>query len=251
MKYTLLEMVQRILSAMQSDEVNSISDTVESLDVANIIKENYNDIIGDRTELPENKGLFQLDAFTDITKPLLATVPSNVIQVDWLKYNSETSTDPKFYDLKYMPFKDFYSMLMMIDLEDDNTQVMSLSLPSGVTTVKFRNNQTPNYYTSYNDNLIMFDSLDTSKDDTIVSAKTLAYGIITPEFLLSDTFVPDLEPQQFQLLLQRSKSQAFLEEKQISNPDAERKAKRNAVNLQKRKAVDQRGGQQTYRRYGR
>jgi len=33
MKYTLLKMVQLILSAMDSDEVNGISDTVESLQV--------------------------------------------------------------------------------------------------------------------------------------------------------------------------------------------------------------------------
>lgn len=39
MKYTLLELTQRILESMNSDEVNSIGDTEESMTVANIIKE--------------------------------------------------------------------------------------------------------------------------------------------------------------------------------------------------------------------
>jgi hypothetical protein len=37
-KMTLLEMTQNILSAMNSDEVNSITDTVESLQVAEEIQ---------------------------------------------------------------------------------------------------------------------------------------------------------------------------------------------------------------------
>ena len=53
MKYTLLEMTQDILSNMSSDEVNSISDTPESLQVATIIKQKYYDIVS-RGDLPEH-----------------------------------------------------------------------------------------------------------------------------------------------------------------------------------------------------
>lgn len=41
MRKTLLEMVQDILSEMDSDEVNSINDTVEAEQVATIIKNCY------------------------------------------------------------------------------------------------------------------------------------------------------------------------------------------------------------------
>ncbi len=41
MKYTLLEIVQEILSDMDSDEVNSIDDTTESEQVATIVKSTY------------------------------------------------------------------------------------------------------------------------------------------------------------------------------------------------------------------
>ena len=42
---TLLEIVQDILSDMDSDEVNSINDSVESLQVAQIVKTAYYNIV--------------------------------------------------------------------------------------------------------------------------------------------------------------------------------------------------------------
>jgi hypothetical protein len=54
-KMTLLEMVQNIASALETDEVSSISDTVESLEIAEEIKttfyEQFNNIL-----VPEFRG---------------------------------------------------------------------------------------------------------------------------------------------------------------------------------------------------
>ena len=47
-KMTLLEMTQDILSDMDSDEVNSIATTSESLQIAQIIKTAYYNIIDGR-----------------------------------------------------------------------------------------------------------------------------------------------------------------------------------------------------------
>ena len=44
-KLTLLDMTQDILSDIDSDEVNSISDTPDSLQVAGIIKSSFYDMI--------------------------------------------------------------------------------------------------------------------------------------------------------------------------------------------------------------
>lgn len=80
MKYTLIELVQRILESMDSDEVSDISQTPESLAVANIVKECYFNIISG-LDLPESKGIFQLDASTDSAKPAIMTLPSNGLDV--------------------------------------------------------------------------------------------------------------------------------------------------------------------------
>ena len=63
----LIEYVQDILSSMDSDEVNSISDTVESMQVATILKNCYEELVAN-IELPEEYTLFHLDSSSDVSK---------------------------------------------------------------------------------------------------------------------------------------------------------------------------------------
>ena len=49
-------------------------------------------------------------------------------------------------------------------------------------------------------------------------------------------YVPDLDARQFQLLLQASKAQAFYELKQVENPKAEKKERKNTILAQRTKA---------------
>jgi hypothetical protein len=92
MKYTLLQMTQDILSSMSSDEVNSISDTPEALQVATIIKHKYFDIIN-RVELPDHQQLFQLQPSIDPVSPVLMTVPAGIADIKWVKYFDSNSLD--------------------------------------------------------------------------------------------------------------------------------------------------------------
>lgn len=91
-KFTLLQMTQLILNSMSSDEVNSISDTTESLQVANIIQAKYYDMVN-RGDLPDDKQLFQLVASGDSTKPTLMTVPAGTSKIKWLKYFNVNPAD--------------------------------------------------------------------------------------------------------------------------------------------------------------
>ena len=61
MRNTLLEMVQSILSDMDSENVNSISDSVEAQQVASVIEDTFFNIIAAR-EIPEHKQLLMLSA---------------------------------------------------------------------------------------------------------------------------------------------------------------------------------------------
>ena len=82
---TLLNMVQNILSAMSSDEVNSIGDTVESMQVAQIIQNKYYDIMA-RGDLTLDLQLFQLNPSDNSSFPVLMQLPAGVSRIDWLKY---------------------------------------------------------------------------------------------------------------------------------------------------------------------
>lgn len=82
---TLLEIVQDIASSLSSDSVNSISDTPESLQIANIVKRTYYDLTA-RAELPEHYQLFQLNASGSTLQPTVMTCPSGLTRIDWVKY---------------------------------------------------------------------------------------------------------------------------------------------------------------------
>lgn len=92
MKYTLLDMTQSILSSMSSDEVNSIGDTTESMQVAEIIRQKYFDIIN-RVPLPEHEQPVQLDASLSADSPVLMFVPDGVAGLTWLKYYNSNILD--------------------------------------------------------------------------------------------------------------------------------------------------------------
>src|SRR5690349_4041219 len=70
-KYTVLQLTQSILSSMNSEEVNSINDTPEALQVANCIKTAYEDIVG-----PANLiGDFDTFQVSNATGEVLMTIP--------------------------------------------------------------------------------------------------------------------------------------------------------------------------------
>lgn len=85
MKYNVLQMTQSILSAMGSDEVNSISDTTESLQVAEIIRQTYFNMMS-KYNLPENNQLIQLTGSGEVGQPVLMFVPGGISRISWVKY---------------------------------------------------------------------------------------------------------------------------------------------------------------------
>lgn len=119
-------------------------------------------------------------------------------------------------------------------------------------TFKFKNDSHPTWYTTPNDQIVIFDSYDAVEDSTLQADKTLCFGMIVPTFTMSDTFVPDLDPRQFQLLLQAAKAQSFSELKQVENSKAEKKERRNKIIVQKQiDAFDSRPALQRLPMYGR
>lgn len=92
MKRTLLDLTQSILSSLSSDEVNSLSDSTEALQVAEIIKSTYFNIIS-RTTLPSHQQLIQLQPSLDANSPVLMYVPEGIAKIEWIKYFNSNVAD--------------------------------------------------------------------------------------------------------------------------------------------------------------
>lgn len=232
MQYTLLDLTQSILSSIDSDEVNSINDTTESQQVVKIIKTVYDDIVS-RGNLTASKTLFTLNASADVTKPVLMTKPFSIRDIEWLKYNKIEAgdTDPNWTEMIYLSPEDFLNYTEKYNPSESDVDTMVYSMNGFDFTLNFKNNVGPRYYTSFNDNDIIFDSYDSAVDGTLQSVKTRGYGTKNLTFLEIDGFVPDLPQDQFSLLLNEAKSLAWVELKQTPNIKAETTARRNWTHL--------------------
>lgn len=239
MKLTLLDMVQDILSSLDSDEVNSISDTVEAMQVARIIRDCYNEIVS-RLDPNEFINFFELLASGDTSKPTLMYLPATVDRLDFIRYNKATndSPSPNLVNLQSLSVPDFLDRIYRFDTSDTNVGAYTISIGTDSIDILYQNDKLPQYYTIFDDRTVVFDTFDISLENTLTKNRSMGYGIIMPTFSFVDTYVPDLDSNLFSLLMQESKAQAFVEIKQTENAKAERKARRQTVHAQKSKKVD-------------
>lgn len=239
MRYSLLETVQLILSAMDSDEVNSISDTTESMQVANMSRSVFYDMCVD-LNLPCYETLLQLEASGDPAKPVLMTVPTTLVRsIKWVKYDNVDSvlneTNSNYCDVTLMDFDDFLERQR--GLRNGTSDVGQMSVVTGGEAFNFMymTNQFPLYYTTIKDNTFIFDAYRSDLDTTLQKSKTMCMGMVYQIFLLEDSFVPNLEPDQFSYFINKLKVRAFNELKQVENKEAAIETRRQKIVQQKRK----------------
>lgn len=233
MKYNLLELTQSVLASIGGDEVNSITDTAESLQVVEILRTVY-DSIASRSNLPTHKTLFNLDASGNASKPVLMTKPDTITDVEWIRYNiiKDGETDPTWADMKYMTLDNFMCMVQSLKPSETNVESFSHTVNGFTFTFNYRNDIGPTYYTTFDDNTIIFDAYDAVVDTTLQSIKTLCYGSVSNIFTSSDTWTPNLQAEQFTVLLNEAKAMAWAELKQSSNSKAEQYARRGWTHIQ-------------------
>lgn len=185
---TLLKMTQNILSEMEEDEVNSINDSVIALQVAGTIESTYFNIIDSKDSWPWLKELFALTSVADVNKPTHMQIPSNIVDVEFVKYNVRTTTDTKdkFTNIQY---KDPQAFLKILEVRDSSAATVQVVTEFGGTKLNIRNDKAPQYWTSFDDNYIVFDSFDSDVDSVLQTSKTQCRGTRYPTFTLSDSFV--------------------------------------------------------------
>lgn len=224
---TLLDIVQEIVSDLDSDNVNSISDTDEAYQVARIVQNTYYDLVANR-RIPELEELTKLESLADSTRPTYLKLPTNVSSLKRIDYNiSDDSNDYSYRNLCYKEPEAFLDWITIKSAEDTNTIVMPDI--NGNTTLMIRNNKMPTSYTSFDDLHIVCDSYDSSVDSVLQTSKTRALVKIIPTFNLTDTFTPDLDSTHFRFLINEAKSTAMAILHKSVNPKIEQQARRQRV----------------------
>lgn len=204
MSTTVLDIVQLILSDIDSDEVNSIGDTIEASQIANLV-EQYFYIIVDEFDLQAVKKLFQLEGLGDVSRPTVMRIPEGVHSIEWIRYNIRRSSDTA----------DNWAIVHQLDPADfiehtlkQREQSVASVVGSGVS-VYIGTDAPPQYWTTFDGNELVFDSYDTGVDSTVQSSKTNCYGQGRPTLVKDDSTPIPLPPRQIILLQNEARKAAF------------------------------------------
>lgn len=228
MKMTLLEMVQNILSATDSDEVNDINDTVESAQVAEIIRETFYEQFNG-IMLPSSTSLLKVDGISTPASPNYMKFNSDVDNIKWIKYKDHRNQD-RFQEVIFQTPEEFLDIVLQHSSSTNN--VVLTTDPVSSVQYYIKNNKCPTYYTSFDNNYIAFDSFDSDYETTLHSHNSVAYGVKTRNFSMTNDFIPDIPDHLFPLLLAEAKSVAFINLKQISSTKEEQRARRQRIRMQ-------------------
>lgn len=246
-KLTLLELVRDILSDADGDEVNSIDDTVESTQAANIVRSTYHAMMSNRN-WAHTKTLVKLVPFSSSANPTHIRISENIKELISLYYDKRKQGDTN-KQYRKMIWKEPDDFLRMVHGRNNtNANVKTVIDPSGIELF-ILNDKAPEYYTSFNDETIVFDSWDLQVDSTINSSKMQATAYVAPGWSNLDDFIPDLPEEAFAALQEEAKSKFSLRHRQIADEKAEQESRRQQTWLS-RKNWSVNGGVK-YPNYGR
>ena len=217
-------MVQEILSDIDSDEVESIDDTVEAEQIVSILKSTYYAMMSNR-DWPHLRRSIQISSLGDTAKPTHMKIQDGVKELCFLKYNKEKSgaTKKDYGSVEYLQPDHF---LHKTNQWDSSASDVTVVTDGGGIEVLVKNDKAPTYYTSFDDENIVMNSYDASVDTTLQNSKTRAYGYIYPTFSQTNDFTPDIDDSMLPYLLAEAKSVCFSLFKSGSDPKVEQSARR-------------------------
>jgi hypothetical protein len=211
MKYTLLQIVQAVLSRAEDDPVNDIDDTEASEMAALRAKEEYFDLVDD-VDWPHLNTVTQLTSVSDVTQPTVLEIPSEVVLMDdeeIIQYDITTAADTnsKYRDLIYKEPGEFLRFCNARN--DSNTNVVKYTGYQSIPLL-IEDDKMPEYWTSFDDEFIICDSFHSDTESTLQGSKTTVKAKKIPTWTHSNSFIPDLPENLFSTYISKVTTKYFL-----------------------------------------
>lgn len=252
MKQTNLELVQNILSSMDSDNVNSISDTEEASQVETILKETYENIISRRRWAFLSKTR-QLQNVIDLTRPNKYKIPEAVVRVEEFRYRTnKEGTNPQEYSWKtlhYLSPADFIDHVQSRNITQLAAEGTAITVENDdLVHMYIVTNKEPKYWTSFDDVFIYVDNYVAADGDTVMDFRSSVNVTEQQPFTRGDTEIQFLPPEMFALFLAEAKSTCWLNFKGAANQKAEQVASRQYIKMREEEPTVQ--PERTWVNYG-
>jgi len=152
-------------------------------------------------------------------------IQDGVKELCFLKYNKEKTgaTKRDYGSVEYLQPDHFLHKTNQMDSSASDVTVVT---DGGGIEVLIKNDTAPTYYTSFDDECVVFDSYDSAVDTTLQESKIQAMAYVMPEWSSADDFIPDLPENAFTALVEEAKSKASLRLAQKADEKAEQEAGR-------------------------
>lgn len=248
MKLTLLQVINTYMDFTDGFRISTIDDGLEAQQVASIAEKVFydldNDVFGNR----QLESLVQLESLADSEKPNYLKLPTNAsdIRHDVVMYNtSQSNSEVLMNEMVYITPLEFLEKVGNIKAKTTNVLITDAS------GYKFRiaTNKAPEYYTSFDDEFLVFDSYDKIADDTLQASKSGVITQIDRSFTQSDSYIIDF-PEWFHPTYLNSvmaEASAALREEPL--PSIARLARLGIIKARKKNRIGQRITSKNYGRY--
>lgn len=194
-KYTLLEIINSCMDATDNFRVSDIDDVVESQQAAKICETVFHEVVNDVFYNPKSQNIVELEALADSTKPNYLKIPSTVsnIHESKIRYNvtggAAGESTLNWRQIHYMHPQDFLDYIGSRSTNSANTEVVQDF--SGVKFV-IKNNEAPQYCTSFDQEYLVFDAYDSDVDSTLQQSKSAVIATVQRTWSNVGTDVIDL-----------------------------------------------------------
>lgn len=205
---TLLDVVNSYKNATEGYQVNDLTEDYEAESVAKIAEEVYYEFSSDFQDHTYDNVLTTLDSVGDSTKPNYLAIPYNVHRIhdSVINYDKRVdNTKTNYQRVKYLDPHDFLDLVNGRNSEDSTIDVISDF--SGVKLL-IKNNKHPEYYTSIDDEYVIFDAYDSSLESTLQSSKSQVIAQTEQTFTIDKDFVIPLPSDLIPTYLSEVKARA-------------------------------------------
>lgn len=221
-KNSVLGIVLTYLDYVDGFEVDSINDSTEASQAATIVEHMYYSVVNRFTWLQSQTSLDSLVASDDPAKPVVMYLKESVkrLQYSNVRYNISDDGGVQWKLITYLEPQEFLNHVNANTSRHDNVQEINIHN----STVLVRTDKHPDYFTSFDDNMLVFDSYKADVDETLMEEKTQVITEGSQVFLREDSFIIPLPAHLQAGFMDVALNECMISLRGIQNPEVARRA---------------------------